>query len=197
MKYTRSGAFWGNYAQVAIGSEDSFKWGMIDRKGVEVVPTIYDSIIYMGGEYVLVNIGQYDDLENMEFVSGLWGVVSVDGEYKIALKYSELHWANKECLLLIAQDSQTGRQGVIDLNEGVVIPFEYLAIYPMSGNLLQVRRLDDKLGVIDLDHNIIIEPIYDEFDIGWQGVFGSDSWIAVEKENERYYIDYQCNRILF
>ena len=46
-------------------------------------------------------------------------------------------------------------------------------------------------------HNIIIEPIYDELIIGWQGAFGSDSWIAVEKENERFYIDCRGNRVLF
>lgn len=198
MKYTKLDAFWGDYAQIAIGCEGSYKWGLINRNGVEVISPIYDSISYIGGEYALVNIGQYDDLENMEFVSGLWGVVSVDGQCKIDLQYTELHWVNRECILLIAEDSNTNSQGIIDLDQNVVIPFEYSAIYPaMAGNLLQIKTQNDKYGVIDLKHNIIIEPIYDELSIGWQGMIGSDNWFAVEKENERYYIDCRGNRMLF
>lgn len=197
MKYTRLEAFCTDYAPVAIGREGSYKWGVIDRNGVEVVQTIYDSLIYMGGEHVLVNRGQYDDFENMEFVSGLWGVVSVGGEFKIELKYTELHWANSELSLLIAQNSETDKQGVIDIQENIIIPFEYSAIYPTFGCLLQIQAADAKNGLIDLNNNTIIDPIYDELSVDWRVNANIINWIAARKGNELYYIDYEGNRMLF
>ena len=197
MRYTELSLFFGEYAQIAIGENENAKWGLINRSGEEVVPTIYDSIFYMGGKYAVVNIGRKTDLENMEFDDGLNGVITTSNELIIALQYSELYFVDDSYSLLIAQDVETEKFGVIDLENNIIIPFVYNMIEPTINNLFAVETLGGRWGIIDINQNKIIEPQYDHIHSEWMHSKNKEPWFVAEKGSEKFYIDLDNNRVLF
>lgn len=197
MEYSKLDCFWGNYALVAIG-ENPYKWGLINRKGELTVKPIYDNAVYIGGNYVIANIGYRECFKTRVYNSGMWALIDTNGNEIIPAKYSALEWTDNDFHLLIAQNYTTELFGVINTLDEIIVPFTYKQILTSSvQDCFHIITTNDKHGLIDNNGQVIIEAIYDDMNLGWDGDRSLNKWFAVSIAGTQYYLDVNGKRVLF
>ncbi|MFR3328643.1 MAG: WG repeat-containing protein [Odoribacter splanchnicus] len=159
------------------------KCGLIDVTGKFVIPPIYDNMQYIGGSNVAVNIG-FEEHERYQ-MSGEWGVVNIDNQILIPLKYTEINlWENN--LFAVEYD---GKWGVINSLVKTIIPFEYDYISsPDEYGYIQALK-NGKYGCIAENGKILIPFIYDD-------MLPGKELIPVKYGQQSYYINRDGNRVL-
>jgi len=86
------------------------KWGFIDKTGKEIIPCIYDDVVYDGmdqdlifaADLIKVNVGgewKYDH-GYMNFLGGKWGAIDKTGKEVIPCIYSELLFYSRDLVLV-------------------------------------------------------------------------------------------------
>ncbi len=165
------------------------KYGYINEKGEEVIPPIYDAIIYdwissdslLGvmkeGKYGYINKeGKevipciYDDIgalaEGLVRIksNGEWGYIDKNGNQVIPFIYDDAGDFSDG----LASAKSNGKYGYIDKEGNEVIPFIYDDAWGFSEGLANVKS-NDKWGYIDKNENKIIPFIYDDTSYFWEG----------------------------
>jgi len=156
------------------------KWGIIDLHGNEVIPALYDKIIFDENRAPLKGNGKigfidenctmvipaiYDDCTYFSHNStavkhnGLWGYIDRDGNVivPITLNYDK-HGEFSEGLIAVMKDK---KWGYIDAEKNIVIPLNlnYDEVYGFSNGMARVRK-KDKYGYIDGTGTEIIKIQY-------------------------------------
>ena len=161
------------------------KCGLINDKGEFIIPPIYDNIKYNGGANIAVNIG-FEEHESYE-ESGKWGVIDLNNNILIPLKYSEIYlWENGLYAVEFLK-----KWGVIDISEKIIIPFEYDWISWSDQYGWIQALLQGKYGSITIEGEIMISFIYDDM-----LCCGDAQLIPVKHGNQAYYIDRNGHRVL-
>jgi len=181
MKYKKLSCFWGEYAEVAMTVNGHCKWGLIHKSGAEVIPTKYDSISYVGGDVVFVNIG-FKEGRKLQY-PGKWGIVDLKNIVIVPFKYSVLYpYENGFASVCIRN-----KWGVIDWHGSIMIPIKYDFICQTPVEKLYMIELASKFGLISIDGKVVVEPIYDELNCWNQS--DPDQYFAVRKNDETFFID--------
>ena len=153
------------------------KFGIIDRKGEEVIQNVYDSAYVFSRDFILVNIivGHhfYIDINNKKVSTQNKAFASLFGEG-----------------LGINPDLKTMKYGFIDLiTHETVIPFIYEEAWPFENGLARVK-FGNKYGYIDKHQNQIIPCKYEDL-----GDFKNG--LAYFKVNDRYgYINVKDQEVI-
>lgn len=172
-----------------ISPDDYFsckeKCGLVDDRGEFIIHPIYDNMMYNGGNYVAVNLG-FEDHERYQ-VSGRWGLVNLDNQILVQLKYTEISiWEND-----LYEVEYNGKSGVIDIHDKTIIPFEYDHIFSPDEYGYILAKKDGKYGFIAENDKILIPFIYDDI------IPSSGALIPVHYGQQSYYINRDGHRVLF
>lgn len=160
------------------------KCGLINDKGEFIIPPIYDNIKYNGGANIAVNIG-FEEHESYE-ESGKWGVIDLNNNILIPLKYSEIYlWENGLYAVEFLK-----KWGVIDISEKIIIPFDMIG-FRVRSIWMGSSSPSREIGSITIEGEIMIPFIYDEM-----LCCGDAQLIPVKHGNQAYYIDRNGHRVL-
>lgn len=188
-EYSKLECFHGDYAQVAVTIRGRYKWGLMDRMGKEVVPATYDSLEYLGGDRVFVNIG-YKEGRKYQY-SGKWGIINLKNEIKVPFRYSDLiAWGGYAIVCY------RNRWGVINYDGDIIIRLKYESIFLTDQDQPEffVFKKEGKYGLMDNQDQILIAPVYDE--IKCWNTFDPKGWFTVCKEDKWYYINLKGETVL-
>lgn len=100
------------------------KQGVIDKQGKQVIPLLYDQVKSIDGESYIVT-------QNLQF-----GITNIEGKIQTPIKYKSLKQL-PQSKYIVAQIDQTW--GIIDVNDNVIIPFDYKEIMSYSEGLFVVK----------------------------------------------------------
>ena len=173
------------------------KWGIIDKKGSEIVPFLYDliyncslespNLVELNGKYGYIDVyGKivipiiYDEAT---FFKEGFAKVRIDGNYYVIDKEGNIVYENKPSNLFeytegLAAVELNGKWGFVNTNGEEIISLEYDNVCAFIGGLAAVKK-NGKWGVIDNSNKIIVPLIYDK-------LFSFTDGIAQMKKNEKW-----------
>ncbi len=150
-------------------------YGYIDKKGIEVIPCIYDS--------------------SREFTEGLaavsfndrWGYINVLGQIVIAIEFESAEpfkWG-------LACVRKKNKWGIIDKEGDLKISCIYDSILQWNNDYVYVSQ-GDKYGLVNTQGKIIIPIEYDSI----SELESYDNVLRVQKSKQRFYINYNGDEYL-
>lgn len=131
------------------------KYGLIDLKGKQILPTEYDNI------YVLDGIEKSIIIEK-EGKKGLF--LASTGEVIIHPEYAEITALTDNYENGYIVKNAEGKSGIISLDKKVVLEAKYDEIKNVSGNGYYVVVIDKKLAVIDSSGKVAINKGFDSIE---------------------------------
>lgn len=153
------------------------KYGLIDYKGKEICPCIYDSIypLYKSKRFVLQNkkfglvdiAGKifkeciYDDFfEKFPKViplklNGKWGFLDEKGNISIQFKYDNLHVVTDSFFVA----KYNNKWGISDYDDNILISFSYDYITVIDN--IKFLKQNNRYGIANSQNKIITDCIYD------------------------------------
>lgn len=80
---------------ILVEDADTYRKGLVDFEGKEVIPTIYSKIEQCENlDYIYVNWGAKEDVEYHCMQNGLWGCYNCNGTEIIPVKFHAIHYIN-------------------------------------------------------------------------------------------------------
>ena len=170
-----------DFAQVKIGSQ----YGIINRKGEEIVPCIYDKVesvyslffVKRGQKWGVINqAGKqlktciYTDFETSLYNKNKWinvkdkdkwGVMSGEGKIIISPQYQSIASSYNYSKICV---SQADKWGVVDSVGNEIIPCRYDVVRPVNKNYIAVQ-IDGLWGIVDSQNNQIVPCQYGSMEI--------------------------------
>jgi len=146
------------------------KYGFINTKGVEVIPLIYDACeSRFNDEYIDYFSYEKDILPIWIYRCDKFGFVDISGKEKIKPMYDNM--VSFACIgkgKVLAAVEMNDAAGFIDETGKIVIPLMYEPDFGNSDNYnfsdgYANVKLKGKWGVIDVQNNVVLPFIYDEF----------------------------------
>lgn len=141
------------------------KYGLINKKGDEVVKCIYDDIELTSQKgFVKVFIGELN--QKGELGKGKTGLINSNGDLIIPIEYDEIYVNNGSSATAYLINKKSKNKEVLiclyDLNGNVIIPLtsKYHDIGNFSNNRIYVSN-GSKYGYIDPNSNLVIDFKYD------------------------------------
>ncbi len=209
-----------NYYIVERKSNESNRFGIINKKGEEIVPTKYENRFYIGdNKYVVTSNSKTNEVWNLstktktkipfentgitisegllafEGKDKLWGYCSINGE--VVLKPAYYHTNEFENDLAIVTNSND-KYGIVNKNGELVVSYKYDYIGKAGGNLFVACLGKDSLqleGLIDAKDNLIV-PIINKLVCDRKGlieVMRTDSSSAYYSLDGKKLTDYVYN----
>ena len=175
-EFEDAGAFTSDgYAKVKLDG----KWGYIDRNGEFIAEPAYDYARDFSGGYAVVKIGE------------LWGIIDSDGEYIVdpAHGYDSIGYFQNGA----AAVEKDGFCGFVNGKGVEFVAPRYKKVSHFAKNGLAPVVLENgKYGYINLDGEIVIEPIFDAH-VDSKGVYSLpsgcvfyDDGYAVARQNGKF-----------
>lgn len=132
-----------NFNLWAVTDINNFKTGVVDVKGNQIIPCIYDEIsgLLDGTDNILVM--------NRDVNNNYFGLVNQRGEVVIEPKYNDFDGGIYNNLWAVQLDN---KWGFIDHNDNIVIPFKYDKVSCFSDNKAKVE-LNGESFYIDKSEN--------------------------------------------
>lgn len=130
------------YKEGILGVLEDQVWQYQDLNGKSVIDGYFDEVTpFYNGEAIVC-------------LEGLFGVIDINGNYRIECSYEDLKWCQNH---LIAKKEEV--YGVIDKMSRVIIPFRYESIE--DGHLGYIAK-KEKYGFLSEENEVIIPFEYDE-----------------------------------
>ena len=186
------------------------KYGVINNRGVEILPVEYSSIeikgIYIyttkeeeqkvfdkeGKEVEIAFDTIIEPTKNSEYYiksvqNQRYSILNSNFEEISKQEYSYLEYAFAQYFIATNME---GKSGVIDTDENILLNFEYDVVQSIKGeNILQVKNFDSAITQI---YNNKIEKVLEIENANFQS---SDDYIKIYNEKEEYYLDNNGNII--
>ena len=186
------------------------KYGVINNRGVEILPVDYSSIeikgIYIyttkeeeqkvfdkeGKEVEIAFDTIIEPTKNSEYYiksvqNQRYSILNSNFEEISKQEYSYLEYAFAQYFIATNME---GKSGVIDTDENILLNFEYDVVQSIKGeNILQVKNFDSAITQI---YNNKIEKVLEIENANFQS---SDDYIKIYNEKEEYYLDNNGNII--
>lgn len=144
IKYDKIKSFIFGFAKI----EANGKVGSINNVGEIVIPVAYDDLHWVG------------DIQNRKAIvksNGYYGLLDETGEVLRPMVYSEMRKFYGSDVIITRKE---GKEGLLNFHGDVVIDFIYDKIKTNKGNYKVY--LDQKVGIIDKNGNIIKPLVFDE-----------------------------------
>lgn len=157
-------------------------YGLIDYKGIEILPAIYEDIIHDGddnpetalfgcllnnqwtlynGFWNKISEDSFEDYDNGDsaFFIGVkkngWGAIDYKGNWMIPPEYEKIYTTSNGHFIL----RKNGKYALYS-QSGAITGFEFDSMsYAYSGKVLCIEK-DYKLGLMDYTGNIVVQPRY-------------------------------------
>lgn len=166
--YSDECSFLGNFRKGLSLKGKIGKYGMIDRSFNEIIPAIYDTIIFSHGNFIIAN------------QSGQKVIYNMNGKVLAGKDYDEKHPANAYFIRVNKGD----KKGLMDKNGNEIVPCEYKYVYTLQvSEGIASYQVDKKYGYIDTNGRIILPPEYD-WCIRFHNGFGT-----IEKDNKDGFVN--------
>jgi tetratricopeptide (TPR) repeat protein len=197
----------GQYDEINLLSNGAYlvsnnkKYGVANRRGEIIVPSIYSCVSNAGDYYIARNPGYFliYDSEGKEVATFKNGLVKASSNF------------------LLVSDKIAGKQktGLYDFNGNMILPikYDYIIVYntfvlASSNNLINCFSLDgkqlsaayssmsylsdkwitfvkdDKIGIMDMDGRVVLQPKYNYLSMG-----GQDEFIVTTSANTKTIIN--------
>lgn len=170
----------GAYVKEQFSGLQGGKWGVIDKTGKEIIPTIYDHIHEIKNGFTVVSMGNYPNEKK--------GLIGRDGKIILPVEYYDIKIlkgrlaANKAFLGSFALFDYTGKQ-ITDFK------WKLFDIFPeITDGMLRVQEVVNnrlgKVGAIDENGVLKIPMIYDaltEFSEGLSTASLNDKYGVIDK----------------
>ncbi|MCK4552254.1 MAG: WG repeat-containing protein [Tenericutes bacterium] len=155
---------------MALNQENMY--GYLDDSGEEMLPFIYEWASYFNNGYAVVT------------VDGLDGVIDHEGNYQIESKYTSIRPICDSKYFVVSEDDDRSQNILLDISGNVLVNIVD-GIYIDDTNIdgIFIFRKDGKIGIVNIDNIVVVEPIYDRMFKSQDGVF------RVEKDDLYGYID--------
>ncbi|MFV0472468.1 MAG: leucine-rich repeat domain-containing protein [Paludibacteraceae bacterium] len=128
--------------------EKNEKRGLLNGKGEEILPVIFDKIVRMANSVYLVKYGEEYGCYNE---SGL-EIIPVIYNKILKNKYSESH-------PIVLDNKQ--QMGVYSLEGNVIVPVEYKSIFPINYNTYLVKNNKSQWGMYSGNKGVALDCIFD------------------------------------
>ena len=196
------------FSEGLAGAKREGRWGFVNRSGAEAIPFLYKTVQSFHGGVAIVDSGLAEHPVGVIDASGAWvaqpmfrSLMAADGPNGLLFGQKEpaggLAFYDRSGNVILGPYSLAfpfaeGRARVKSENgEWIIDPSgNFIAKQPVtlegiqfSDGLIAIRR-DRKLGYMDLDGNIAIEPRFDqggEFSQGLAAVQLEGHWIFIDK----------------
>lgn len=104
-----------------------FKFGMIDSKGKEIFPVIYDNIEALQPGYYSLKKGEQ------------WALFNLKGEQLTPFKYTNIHSTALGDNFFVAEDNHDKhKEGIIDINGKEVIPIQFFRVNSVTDGIVDL-----------------------------------------------------------
>ena len=140
------------YEEDVLKAKKDGKYGLINYKGIEVLPTEYDSIEALEGVKNSIIITK----EEKKGLCDNKGNIIVNTEYK-EIKGIEDDYQNGYIVV-----NSNNKYGIIDFTKQVILEAKYEEIKPISTSNLYVVKEDGKLKVINKNLETLVENKFDD-----------------------------------
>lgn len=119
-------------------------WGFVNYEGIEVIPTVYDSVGYLvTGDRV------------QAARRGKWGLIDQTGKRLAAFEYDKIHSFNDNLYTPVIKKD---KQGIINKNGKLTVPVIYDNVALASQDIIMVKK-NGKWGAVEAATGKIILPI--------------------------------------
>lgn len=171
-----------DFAQTKIGSQ----YGIINRKGEEIVPCIYDEVksiyslffVRKGNKWGIINQTGiqlknciYDDFEGEYWFNkrkwtaikenGKWGLMNGEGEIMVKPQYQSIEKNYNDLVINVSQDA---RWGVVDSIGKKIIPCQYDKVKSINKNFIAVQT-NGLWGIVDFTNREIVSCQYGNIEV--------------------------------
>lgn len=160
--------------QVYQSFQQNERYGIQLENGTVVLPAEYEFLGWSERKFEVIE--KYIGYRK----SGFWGIVSVTGEIIVPAKYRRLNYSGNGLIeaSLTVKPGET-KEGVIDLQGKVVVPFEYDYLRFVSDKMIigQGEADSRRFGLAEKSGQLIIKP-------EWKSIRGlQDRFLLVENFN--------------
>lgn len=149
-----------DYFSITIGE----KYGVVDKHGRIIIPARYDYIRYEENNVFEVTLYEEDDI-----FSGKCGIVDNRNKTIVPIRYDYVTTVSENGNLLYYLVVIDMKHGILSPTGNTLVPMIYDAIsmYDRGGTTCLVVKKDDKVGIIDLDNNIVLPFHYQDILCDW------------------------------
>ena len=132
------------YARHGWGNWEGGQWGMIDRRGREIIPVKFGWIGEPSEGLVAVS-------QNYRY-----GYLTLDGQWAIPMRYEEAEPFQHGRAIV----REFGKYGLIDTRGELVLPLIYDRVDRFRQGLAVIIQ-DDRFGFVNLAGQVVVQPVYD------------------------------------
>ncbi len=170
--YDEQHAIW--YEQGVLKVKQNGKYGLINYKGKETLPTEYDEIESLKG------------IQNSLIIkkNNLVGLCNNEGSIIIKPEYKEIKAINEDYKAGYIVVNQENQYGVIDFDKKVILEAKYQEIQPIKANGMYVVKENGVKKLIDKTGNTLIENKFDtikQINIADEVIYTKDSQYGIMK----------------
>lgn len=155
------------YAQEFARVRDNGKFGFIDTSGAVVVPLQFEKA------------GDFSNGYAAAFKEDKWGFINTSGEWVIQPTYDRVKAFNSGYALVLKDDQWR----YIDASEKELTTPVLEKYYDFDVNGFSFYRIEGKVGLMNTEGKVFLEPTYDEikpFVDGFARVKNNDSWGMID-----------------
>lgn len=184
--------------QVEVDGSSEVRWGIINGNGETTIPF----------DFSLIHLGRSKELIGVQNEVGEDGCINVNGDLVIPYGKYDLVMPIYDNLIRVTRFNEKHTDdGYVNEQGKEVIPCGKYENFLSQENCILVYGENQKMGIVDFDGDIIVEPKYDEI-----SDYGNNNWAAVGvitgeydndilDENRRYkycfeYIDKNGNVVM-
>lgn len=179
------------------------KYGYVDENLNITIPTIYDGIyeLALNNENLKDETGNKFEVDYSNYVrisnNNGNGISTKQGKILIECQYDDIIYYGKNTFIVIKEENNNYKMGVVDINNNVIIDFidGYMsqthftstnyAIYTVFNGNYSYK------GVIDRNFNIVLQPVYSDITMWEIDISNSDGIYREEYfDNNEYHEDY-------
>jgi hypothetical protein len=177
-KYNRFEGFTDDSAELALVRtgrlfQPAMKCGFVDKKGVEVIPLVYNDAKSFDGGYAEI-------CQNYK-----WGLIDASGNAVIPLKYPMIDkYQDLVRFVIEAINSEYGLEGVMDLKGNIILPVEYDRVYLAGDGMIGALK-NRKTGLFNAGGSALLPIIYDFLGYFWDNT----ELIGAEIDGKAGYIE--------
>ncbi|HCZ23085.1 MAG TPA: hypothetical protein DHU72_06820 [Rikenellaceae bacterium] len=180
-------------------------FGVVDRSGKKIVPTVYEDIVRDGdlflaqsrGDGSAVGSAKWYDRDGKvvidgsftetypfgdgrlaaAFDSGQWGFVDRNGKWVIEPRWAFVGTSMDANGVAVVYDNDSSDAGLLDESGDMVVDCEYSFITPLDGTSLYIVSRGEKVGIVGSDGHVVLPA--DRYDLCSFGNEGEDKHLYI------------------
>ena len=164
-----------------IGYRIDGAWGLINLKNSRLTPPQFNDLI-PSDRYIVASIPDSYKLNSLFGLIQPSGKTLIDFRYTYLLPFGELFVVGRK-------QHNNIFYGLINQKDELVVPFDYINVFPLTHNLLVSRRTDLEIDLIGPQGNILLDAPVDEVELL------NNQILIITKNGKKGLIDVKGNQL--